>query len=177
MFLIKCTKNFWTHLNSERFRQSYSLSLKDSASLPATTVIYGTPFPDKLMKAPKYLRPSCAHQLCSANLAQLTVRWEIALDERYVAQCVNVSCVSRKLLRTQPHIVMSQGITMAPLFLRFTSWKLIHNQFKSLSNLTFSQMFWLFLLFWFTLKLSWECSESSRKEVLFWFWHGKKCEF
>ena len=35
-----------------------------------------------------------------------------------------------------------------------------------MSNLTFSQIFWLFPLFWFTLKLS---CESSRKEVLFWF--------
>ena len=48
------------------------------------------------------------------------------------------------------------------------------NQFKSLSNLTFSQSLWLFLLFWL---LSWECCESSRKVVLFWFWHGKKREF
>ena len=47
--------------------------------------------------------------------------------------------------------------------------KIVPNQFKSLSNLTFWQIFWLFLLFWFTLKLSWECCESSRKEVLFWY--------
>ena len=26
-------------------------------------------------------------------------------------------------------------------------------------------------------ELSWQCCESSRKEVLFWFWHGKKCEY
>jgi hypothetical protein len=44
---------------------------------------------------------------------------------------------------------------------------------------------WLFhllfgCLFCFDLiysELSWECCESSRKEVLFWFWHGNKCEY
>ena len=36
------------------------------------------------------------------------------------------------------------------------------------------QIFWLFLLFWFTLNLSWECCESRRKEVLFWFWQWRK---
>ena len=58
----------------------------------------------------------------------------------------------------------------------FCDWyheKLIPNQFKSLSNLTFSKMFRLFLLLWFTLKLSWECCESSRKEATFWFCCGK----
>ena len=34
---------------------------------------------------------------------------------------VNVSRMSPKLLRTLPHIVENWGITMAPLFLRFTS--------------------------------------------------------
>ena len=61
--------------------------------------------------------------------------------------------------------------------INFWDWyheKFLPNQFKSLSNLTFSQIFWLFLLFWFTLKLSWECCESSRKEVLFWFCQWQK---
>ena len=39
------------------------------------------------------------------------------------AQAVNVSRVSQKLLRTEPHVVENRGITMAPLFLRLTSWK------------------------------------------------------
>ena len=34
---------------------------------------------------------------------------------------VNVSRMSPKLLRTQPHIVENRGITMAPLFLSLTS--------------------------------------------------------
>ena len=34
---------------------------------------------------------------------------------------VNVSRMSPKLLRAQPHIVENQGITMAPLFLSLTS--------------------------------------------------------
>ena len=34
---------------------------------------------------------------------------------------VNVSQMSSKLLRTQPHIVENKGIAMAPLFLRLTS--------------------------------------------------------
>ena len=38
----------------------------------------------------------------------------------------------------------------------------------------FHNFFLLFLLFWFTLKLSWECCESSRKEVSFWFWQWRK---
>ena len=54
---------------------------------------------------------------------------------------------------------------------------IIPNQFKYLSNLTFTPMFWLFSLFWFTLKLSWECCEFSRKEVTSLFWQWQKCEF
>ena len=34
---------------------------------------------------------------------------------------LNVSRMSLKLLRTQPHIVENRGITMAPLFLSLTS--------------------------------------------------------
>ena len=46
--------------------------------------------------------------------------------------------------------------------------KVLPNQLKSLSNLIFSQMFWLFGLFLFTLKVT----ESNS-----WFWHWQKCEF
>ena len=34
---------------------------------------------------------------------------------------INVSRMSPKLLRTEPHLVENRGITMAPLFLRLTS--------------------------------------------------------
>ena len=34
--------------------------------------------------------------------------------------------------------------------------------------------FFYFDLLLLTMKLSWECWESSRKEVLFWFWHWQK---
>ena len=34
--------------------------------------------------------------------------------------------------------------------------------------------FFCFDLLLYSMKLSWECCESSRKEVLFWFWHWQK---
>ena len=44
-----------------------------------------------------------------------------AKTKEFFLQCtgwlmVNVSCMSLKLLRTQPHIVENLGITMVPLF-------------------------------------------------------------
>ena len=43
------------------------------------------------------------------------------LIRSYLIATVNVSRMSPKLLRTQPHIVENLGITMAPLFLSLTS--------------------------------------------------------
>ena len=40
---------------------------------------------------------------------------------------INVSRMSPKLLRTQPHIVENRGITMAPLFLSLPSFIQIKN--------------------------------------------------
>ena len=59
--------------------------------------------------------------------------------------CMWIFHMSPKLVRTYPHIVENLGITRAPLILRLISWKSLPNQLKSLSNLTFSLMFWLFL--------------------------------
>ena len=45
--------------------------------------------------------------------------WLIPLSN--VKATINVSRMSLKLLRSQPHIVENLGITMAPLFLSLTS--------------------------------------------------------
>ena len=62
---------------------------------------------------------------------------------------------------------------MAPLFLL----KLLSNQSKSFSNLIFSQIFWLFCLFLFTLNFA-ETTQliATEKELTFWFWRWQKCE-
>ena len=58
---------------------------------------------------------------------------------------------------------------MAPLFLKLIFLKAFHNQLKSLSNLTCSQIFWLFDFFLFRLILAESTAEYNRKEVTFWF--------
>ena len=47
--------------------------------------------------------------------------------------------------------------------------KVLPNQLKSLSNLTFSQMFWLFGLFLFTHKVNEVAADCTKKQVTFWF--------
>ena len=64
--------------------------------------------------------------------------------------------MSPKLVRTNPPKVENRGIRHH----YFSDWyheKVLSNQLKSLSNLTFLQMFWLFGLFLFT--------DFTRKEV------------
>ena len=66
---------------------------------------------------------------------------------------------------------------MASLFLTLIFLKAFHNQLKSLSNLTCSQIFWLFDFFLFRLILAESTAEYNRKEVTFWFWCCQRCEF
>ena len=70
-----------------------------------------------------------------------------------------------KLLPTYRHRVENWVIAIAPLFLRLMLLKHFPNQLKSLSNLTFSQIFWLFN-FLFRVILA-----QSR------FWCCQRCEF
>ena len=69
--------------------------------------------------------------------------------------------MSPKLLLTYPHREEDQGIDLAPLFLL----KLLSNKFKSVSNLTFSEIFWLFCLFLFTLNFAETAADSNRKRT------------
>ena len=62
--------------------------------------------------------------------------------------------MSPKLLQTYPQRVENWGFAMAPLFWKLTLLKKLPNQLKSLTKLTFSQIFWLFDLFLFTLHLA-----------------------
>ena len=88
-----------------------------------------------------------------------------------LAYVVGITCPFWKLLLTYSHREEDQGIAKASLFLRLMWLKVLPNQSKIFVNLTFSQKVWPFCLFWFNL--SWECCESSRKEVIFWFCCGK----
>ena len=63
----------------------------------------------------------------------------------YGAQ-VNFSPMLPKLVLTYPHRIKNRGIALAPLFLKLLL-KAFHDQLRSLSNMTFSQIFWLFDFF------------------------------
>ena len=86
---------------------------------------------------------------------------------------VNFSPMSPKFLLTYPHREEDRGIAMASLFLRLMLLKVLSNQLKIFVKLNFSPKVWPFCLFWFTMKLSLECCESSRKEATFWFCYGE----
>ena len=64
---------------------------------------------------------------------------------------------------------------MTQLFVRLVLLKVFPNQLKSLLNLTFSQIFWLFHFFLFTLSLADLTTKCNSKEVTFWFsWYVVK---
>ena len=73
--------------------------------------------------------------------------------------------MSTKLMRTLPHILANRRITMASLFLIL--WK---SSPLSISYFVKLDFFTISLVVSFVLRLSWKRCESSRKEVLFWFW-------
>ena len=76
---------------------------------------------------------------------------------------VNFSPMLPKLLPTYPHRVENWGIAMAPLYLKLILIKALPSHLKSLSNLTFSQISWMFVLFLFTLNLPESTAVCSKK--------------
>ena len=85
--------------------------------------------------------------------------------------------MSPKLVQTYPNIVQNRWITIARLFWDWYHEKVLPNQLKSLSNLTFSQMLWLFGLFLFTLSYWEQKLIAPEKKWHFGFDSGKNVNF
>ena len=97
--------------------------------------------------------------------------WNHFHKKRLIVDCprVNFSPILPKIVGNYPHIVVENlEITMASYFWDWYHEKVLPNQLKSLSNLTFSQMFFVFVIV--STVFCWAESEWHWRKALFWFW-------